>query len=209
MVDFDVYKCENWALSMGLNFSVEPTSPSYLTTLVAELGVNLEVNLNTSFRVQNCLKRSWKRGISDCIHRLPIVLRILAVFQFYTYPLRFCWVIFGIKGQIDLSVLLFSPCFRPHLWPLLSIIWTKSVTSSQFLIILALLDTGKPFSSNQYGNCEKYCENKSWGFRGNRKSAFNCVVPPYRSSDMKLVSTVIHEMPFLEHFHQFLWRKWT
>ena len=64
---------------MGLNFSVGPTSPSGLTTLVAELGVNLEVNLNTSFRVQNCLKRSWKRGISDSIHRLPTVLRELAV----------------------------------------------------------------------------------------------------------------------------------
>ena len=42
------------ALSMGLNVSVEPTSPSGLTTLVAELGENLEVNLNTGFRVQDC-----------------------------------------------------------------------------------------------------------------------------------------------------------
>ena len=141
---------------MGLNFSVDPTSPSGLTTLVAELGVNLEVNLNTSFRVQNCVKGSWKRGISDCIHRVPIVLRVLAVLQFYTNPLRFCWVIFGIKGQIDLSVLLFSPCFRPLLWPILSTIWTESVTSSHFLITLALLDTGKPFLSNQYGYYEKY-----------------------------------------------------
>ena len=72
---------------MGLNFSVEPTSPSgsyihiyiyrvgRLTTLVAELGVNLEVNLNPSFRVQDCLKRSWTYGISECINGLPIVLR--------------------------------------------------------------------------------------------------------------------------------------
>ena len=39
-------------LSTGKNFSVELTSLSGLTTLVAELGVNLEVNLNTSFRVK-------------------------------------------------------------------------------------------------------------------------------------------------------------
>ena len=97
---------------MGLNFSVELTSPSGLTTLVAELCVNLEVNLNTSFRGQNCLKRSWKRGTSDYTHRLPIILRDLAALEFYTYPLRFCRVIFGIKCQIDLSFLLFFTLFQ-------------------------------------------------------------------------------------------------
>ena len=104
----------------------------------------------------NCLKRSWKRGISDCIHRLPIVLRELAALQFYTNPLRFCWGDFiEKKSQIHLSVLLFSPCFRQLLWPILSIIWTESVTSSHFPSILALLDTGKPFKSNQYGYYDK------------------------------------------------------
>ena len=33
--------------------------------------VNLEVHFNTSFSVQNCFKRSWKRSICDCIDRLP------------------------------------------------------------------------------------------------------------------------------------------
>ena len=28
MVDFNVYECEKYALSMGINFEVEPTSPS-------------------------------------------------------------------------------------------------------------------------------------------------------------------------------------
>ena len=60
--------------------------------LVVELGVNLDVNLNTSFRDQDCLKRNWKHGISDCIHILPIVLRVLAALQFNT---NYYCVLFG------------------------------------------------------------------------------------------------------------------
>ena len=60
-----------------------------------------------------------------------------------------CLVISGVKGKISLFVLLFSLCFRTLLWPILSKVLTESVYSSNFLVFLALLDTGKSFNNTR------------------------------------------------------------
>ena len=48
-----------------------------LTTLVAELGVNLYVNLNTSFRVQDCSKKIWKHHRKIYHHKIHYNLKAI------------------------------------------------------------------------------------------------------------------------------------
>ena len=159
---------------MGLNISVEHTSTSGVTTMFVKLGVNLVVNLNTSFRVQDFLKRCWKRGIFDFIHRLPIVL-------------CFCWVIFGIKVKIGTFVPLFSTC-------------QTTFVANSFHNIDCECDFQSfsynygtpwyPFYQTSMDIMRNFERIKVGVSSGNRKSVFNRVMPPKCTTSAILVETV-------------------